>query len=193
MNTIIASSPLQCDTHVAYGLLKARAVGLPNSEWLARMLASQRAGIGAMPQWLGLSRRSFALMMERHFSGLDPKAWGSGPERDLGRAAERSELLALFLCDCEHISEESVWMAEVLAAGCMGSDHLWQDLGLWSRADLSGMIAHNFPLLKERNDRDMKWKKFFYKQLCKQAGVYTCRAPSCEVCADYAACFGPEE
>ncbi len=39
----------------------------------------------------------------------------------------------------------------------------------------------------------MKWKKFIYKQLCITEGIYTCRAPSCEVCADYADCFGPEE
>jgi nitrogen fixation protein NifQ len=48
-------------------------------------------------------------------------------------------------------------------------------------------------VLKARNDRDMKWKRFFYKQLCNQEGVYTCRSPSCEVCADYVRCFGPEE
>ena len=40
---------------------------------------------------------------------------------------------------------------------------------------------------------DMKWKKFFYKQLCQTEGIHTCRAPSCEVCADYQACFGPED
>ena len=75
----------------------------------------------------------------------------------------------------------------------MASDHLWQDLGLWSRQDLSALMADNFPALKAKNDRDMKWKKFLYKQLCNQEGIYTCRSPSCEVCADYQACFGPED
>ena len=44
-----------------------------------------------------------------------------------------------------------------------------------------------------RNDRDMKWKKFLYKQLCDRAEINACRAPSCSVCSDYARCFGPED
>ena len=65
-------------------------------------------------------------------------------------------------------------------------------MGFWSRADLSAFIRAGFAPLADKNVLDMKWKKFFYKQLCIQEGVYTCRAPSCQVCADYAACFGPE-
>ena len=72
-------------------------------------------------------------------------------------------------------------------------DHLWQDLGLWSRKDLGTLMQLNFPQLAARNDKDMKWKKFLYKQLCIAEGIYTCRAPSCEVCADYQHCFGPED
>jgi nitrogen fixation protein NifQ len=84
-------------------------------------------------------------------------------------------------------------MADIFVAGCMGSDHLWQDLGLWSRQDLSALFKHNFPVLVEKNVGDMKWKKFLYKQLCLQEGIYVCRAPSCEMCQDYWKCFGPEE
>jgi nitrogen fixation protein NifQ len=65
-------------------------------------------------------------------------------------------------------------------------------MGFWSRKDLSAFIGHGFMPLAEKNVHDMKWKKFFYKQLCNQKGVYTCRAPSCQVCADYRECFGPE-
>lgn len=83
-------------------------------------------------------------------------------------------------------------MAEIIAAGCMGSDHLWQDLGLRQRTELSLLMAHNFPALAEKNRHDMKWKRFLYKQLCETEGIYTCRSPSCEVCVDYHACFGPE-
>jgi len=84
-------------------------------------------------------------------------------------------------------------MSVIVATGCMANDHLWQDLGLWSRRDLSELMARNFPTLAAKNDRDMKWKKFLYKQLCEREGVYLCRAPSCAVCCDYAKCFGPEE
>ncbi|GBE11207.1 nifQ [bacterium BMS3Abin12] len=54
-------------------------------------------------------------------------------------------------------------------------------------------MATNFPELAARNDRNMKWKKFLYKQLCEREGIHACRAPSCQVCIDYAQCFGPEE
>jgi nitrogen fixation protein NifQ len=75
----------------------------------------------------------------------------------------------------------------------MGSDHLWQDLGLWNRGELSRLMEQNFPEVAKRNQKDMKWKRFLYKQLCEAEGIYTCRAPSCEVCIDYHACFGPED
>ena len=54
------------------------------------------------------------------------------------------------------------------------------------------MVRH-FSALALRNNQDMKWKKFLYKQLCEQEGINACRAPSCEVCTDYLKCFGPEE
>ena len=54
-------------------------------------------------------------------------------------------------------------------------------------------MLDNIAPLARRNGKDMKWKKFLYKQLCDTEGIYTCRAPSCEVCADYQNCFGPED
>jgi nitrogen fixation protein NifQ len=76
--------------------------------------------------------------------------------------------------------QESDWMIGIIVASCLGNDHLWQDLGLWSRAQLSAMLHHNFPTLAVKNDKDMKWKKFLYKLLCEAEGIYICRAPSCD-------------
>jgi nitrogen fixation protein NifQ len=82
---------------------------------------------------------------------------------------------------------------DVIVAGCLDSDHLWQDLGLWSRSQLSAMLEYNFRELAAKNDKDMKWKKFLYKQLCEAEGLYLCRVPSYEVCIDYSKCYGSEE
>ncbi len=82
--------------------------------------------------------------------------------------------------------------AETVAVACLGDNHLWQDLQLASRAELSGLMRHWFPALVEKNRHDMKWKKFLYKQLCEREELFICKAPSCAVCADRAACFGPE-
>ncbi|WP_459864389.1 nitrogen fixation protein NifQ [Endothiovibrio diazotrophicus] len=177
-----------------YGRLIPQRAGRPNDEWLARMIDSWWGDEGVLPAWLGLDYGAFMAMLAHHFPGVvlpDAPLKESG---DPERTPEREELVKLFLL---HTAGEDAaaegWMAEILAAGCMGGDHLWQDLGLWSRKDLSALIRGNFPTLFEKNDRDMKWKRFFYKQLCVQEGIYTCRAPSCEACAEYAVCFGPEE
>ena len=111
-------------------------------------------------------------------------------EREAAVAEGRKEAQAM-IARATKIAEDS--RAEIVTAACMANDHLWQDLGLWSRKYLSQLMTQNFPALAAKNNKDMKWKKFLYKQLCAQEGIYVCRAPSCEVCVDYAKCFGPEE
>jgi nitrogen fixation protein NifQ len=83
-------------------------------------------------------------------------------------------------------------LAERVALACLGDNHLWQDLKLASRGELSELMRHWFPELVARNHADMKWKKFLYKQLCERQALFICKAPSCEVCTDRPLCFGPE-
>ena len=90
----------------------------------------------------------------------------------------------------EHPSE--LLITNILATACAGRDHLWQDLGLANRDELSRLMWINFPALARDNTGDMKWKKFLYRQVCSREGIYVCPAPSCGVCKDYAQCFGPE-
>lgn len=87
---------------------------------------------------------------------------------------------------------EIAHMAETIAVACLGDNHLWQDLQLANRAELSALMKHWFPTLVARNVGDMKWKKFLYKQLCEREEVFVCKAPSCAVCSDHSVCFGPE-
>lgn len=85
--------------------------------------------------------------------------------------------------------EVILWMAEA----CMGQNHLWQDMGLPNREALSLLIKTHFPTLFAKNTGNMKWKKFFYKQLCEREEIMICKSPSCSVCVDYQLCFGPED
>ena len=172
-----------------YALLMARAAGLANDDLFARMLVSQAGAQSALPAGLGLEPGDFRALMARHFPGFTlPTQLARAP--DLGeRGAEWDELLALLLEYRSGADLSEAWMALIVATACMGGDHLWQDLGLWTRADLTRLMSRNFPGLSTLNDRDMKWKKFLYKQLCERTGVYVCRSPSCEVCVDYAKCF----
>ena len=82
---------------------------------------------------------------------------------------------------------------ETLALASLGDNHLWQDLQLPSRAELSALMRHFFPALVARNHADMKWKKFLYKQLCEREALFICKAPSCAQCDDRPVCFGPED
>jgi nitrogen fixation protein NifQ len=177
-----------------YDKLMATRRGDPMEETLARILASWYLGEGAMPRWLGMGEAEYLSMMEYHFPGVD--AYSMATEYELvdgDRGDELDDLRKLLMDQRSRRSDSELWMAEIVIAGCMGSDHLWQDLGLWNRADLSKLMMDNFGPLARRNDKDMKWKKFLYKQLCEAEGIYVCRSPSCEVCADYHNCFGPEE
>ena len=177
-----------------YDRMMQKRHGLRNDHILASMLASQLAGIGAMPPRLGLSPSQYEAMMQLHFPGVQlPQSYMGEAMIDAQRLPEQDELRALLLGHRSDPSEEGEWLAQIVVIACMGGDHLWQDLGLWSRQDLSLLMQQNFEQLAAKNDRDMKWKKFLYKQLCLAEGIYVCRSPSCEVCPDYAGCFGPEE
>ncbi len=177
-----------------YDELIAARRGDSVEETLARILASWSVGEGAMPEWLGLGEPGYRAMMAHHFPYVDASLMAAGGRAvEPTRSDEMEDLRRLLQQNGSGDESSQPWMVEILIAGCMGADHLWQDLGLWCRADLSKLMNDNFAPLAQRNDRDMKWKKFLYKQLCESEGIYVCRAPSCEVCADYRNCFGPED
>jgi nitrogen fixation protein NifQ len=177
-----------------YDRLMAARRGDPIEDTLARILASWMTGSGAMPVWLGMGESAFRSMIGHHFPALDAAELTGASERvDPQRTVELDDLRKLLLDNRSGCSPSEVWMAEIVIVGCLGSDHLWQDLGLWKRADLSRLMMENFAPMAMRNVKDMKWKKFLYKQMCEGEGIFVCRSPSCEVCADYDNCFGSEE
>lgn len=169
---------------------------------LAGVLATalEARGVGVLPLY-GIDAQATRRMMTRWFPGADVAiglSWPdlAGTRRHEGRSDEIEDLVALLLDSGPSDAgsrEERHWLAHGLAQATLGENHLWQDLHLPSRRELSTLMRLWFPLLASRNDRDMKWKKFLYKQLCEKAQIDICRAPSCNVCSDYAHCFGPEE
>lgn len=166
---------------------------LPNQEILASMIATWQNNGGVLPAHLGLTKHAFENLIARHFPRFDFKQLKpiSRP-LETTRSAELEELKKLLKDHVDINIIGSFEMVDIVAVGCLGNDHLWQDLGLWSRPQLSALMETNFPTLAARNIKNMKWKKFLYKQLCESEGIYVCRSPSCEVCVDYAKCFLPE-
>jgi nitrogen fixation protein NifQ len=111
------------------------------------------------------------------------------------RDDEVQDLLALLLDHADPAAgppEEARRVALTLAVASLGDNHLWQDLRLASRAELSALMRRWFPALVARNVGDMKWKKFLYRELCRREEILICKAPSCAVCSDHALCFGAE-
>jgi nitrogen fixation protein NifQ len=82
--------------------------------------------------------------------------------------------------------------AAMIARRAQEPNHLWQDLGLNNRGELSELMNRHFKPLAMRNTGDMKWKKFFYRQICADEGFMLCAAPSCAECSDFENCFGEE-
>lgn len=190
----VRASSMDVELQAIHARLMVCSTGQDNDYVLACIIASWQGGIGVLPDWLGLREEDFAALLSAHFPGF-PVDSLVNPGRAMPgeRFDEREEVCRLMLSERAKQTDSECWLAEIVAVACQGQDHLWQDLGLWSRSDLSDLLQRNFPALAARNVKDMKWKKFLYKQLCLAEGIYVCRAPSCEVCAEYAVCFGPED
>lgn len=143
---------------------------------------------------LGLDGRALLRLVETYF----PEAATTLPpieaEASAGEdAIEEPDLRALLVESGSHGRVEEIWLAAIVARRSLGANHLWQDLGLPNRADLGALLRRNFAPLAARNGGDMKWKKFFYRELCQRDGIVVCKAPNCAVCDDAALCFAPED
>ncbi|HMW46807.1 MAG TPA: nitrogen fixation protein NifQ [Cellvibrionaceae bacterium] len=180
--------------------------GVAPAQWFDKLLGQQRQGRGCLPYFLGLQQADFERILQRVSGQLGPGVMANSLSTGeiFERALLRQELLELrrdewlelrnlvnaFAANTEVLQLQ---LAEIIAAGCLGGDHLWRDLGFTQRSELSEFMLQNFPALAALNTNDMKWKKFFYKQLCELGGGYVCRSPSCEACTAYSDCFGSED
>ncbi|MQX37981.1 nitrogen fixation protein NifQ [Roseospira navarrensis] len=138
-----------------------------------------------------LSLSDLRMMMDALFPHalglLDMHPSWQGPKAD---APEEPDLRALLY---EHRTPDgdpavARWLARIIARRSLAERHLWEDLGLASRDELTRLMDRHFAPLAARNP-GMRWKKFFYRTLCEQEGVLLCKAPNCQVCEDYALCF----
>lgn len=161
----------------------------PRTLALAGVLA-QGLSSGERPLLRGLDEVAFAHMMAACFPGLSLMNGTGGTNAGLD---EYDDLVALLLAHRVEDSEAITWLSHAIATASLSNNHLWQDLGLPNRKVLSQLMTENYPSLAALNVGDMKWKKFFYRQLCQQAEVLICKSPNCAVCDDYRVCFGPED
>ncbi len=79
-------------------------------------------------------------------------------------------------------------LARAIAAACFGRRHLWQDLGLAGRAEVTELLERNFPRLSRRNTRDLRWKRFLFAEVGALIGNPALRPPACTLCPERQAC-----
>jgi len=116
----------------------------------------------------------------------------SVPDRAPVRSADEECLLDLLTQCTSSGSPFEKRLARMLARRAQSPNHLWQDLGLRDRGELSRLMTDHFRALAARNTGDMKWKKFLYRMICRDVGYSICTAPSCSECCDFEKCFGDE-
>lgn len=142
---------------------------------------------------LGLTTEDLTALVARHAPDLAARV--AAPEgTDSGEDAIEEEDLRAFLRENgARGAAEEAWLAAIVARRSLEPNHLWQDMGFTHRGELNAMFRRHFPALVAMNGADMKWKKFFYRQLCEREGLMLCKSPNCEVCDDFEACFSPED
>ncbi|MBF0109931.1 MAG: nitrogen fixation protein NifQ [Magnetococcales bacterium] len=162
----------------------------PNREFIRRMMASARKKRGVMPLDLGLGLQDL-YEMTHHFQLVLPDWNDVAPPRP-PPLPERMDLWKLLHDHRSVTDREARWMATIIVTGCQGPDHLWSDLGMENREQLSRLMMHDFFPLASSNTMNMKWKKFLYRRLCQREGLSLCPSPSCQECSDFPRCFAPE-
>lgn len=166
----------------------AQAIADPLRPLLASLLVGRALGEGVLPGTLGLLPHEFQRLVDDYFPGIDVEITNVGSHV----IEELDDLFDLFVTHRTGQQESEIWLARSVAWGCGGRDHLWQDLGLAHRGELSILMQTAFANLAALNVNDMKWKKFIYRQYCSNEGIYVCPTPSCSECADFNTCHAPE-
>lgn len=177
------SALARAEPFTAHILACALAIGLAEAQTqghsLGAALGLDRASLDALTaQWAPGARGLFLL-------GDEPAA--------LALDEEEAQLHALLVRFKSDNSPLCGWITSIVTRRAMAPRHLWQDLGLTERRELTRLMREWFPELAAANIDNMKWKKFLYRQICALEGFSLCAAPSCRECADFDCCFGAED
>jgi nitrogen fixation protein NifQ len=141
---------------------------------------------------LGLGAQSLTEMVGEIFPHAQPLFERLGRGQEPQPAEDESCLRDLLLRYTTVGTPLEERLAAVIARRALRPNHLWQDLGLRHRRELSWLMSRHFEGLATKNSQDMKWKKFLYRTICRDEGFVLCTAPTCGECSDFDRCFGDE-
>lgn len=158
----------------------------------ACILAAAASEGGALTQRSGLGDVDLASLVRTYFGGRRPVAL---PRRERDDPVDMEEIAIVADLLGAHRSSEGEkgrWLCALIARRALEPNHLWEDLGLRDRAELTRLMSVHFQPLFARNTRNMRWKRFIYRLMCEDDGFAMCSTPVCSNCSDYALCFGVE-
>ncbi|WP_187265391.1 nitrogen fixation protein NifQ [Reinekea thalattae] len=174
-----------------------------NRAIFAKVIRAQLRGLANLPYGLGLDKHVYQELMQAidiepltlmdmrwNTTNSQAKQMRSEVINQLIelRMAERNQLVELLTKHSSNAPYSAV-AAIVVATACLSPAHLWKTLGLDSRDELKEWLTHNFPSLTAANADNMRWKRFFYLQLCQSEGDYVCLSPTCDECSTYSECY----
>ncbi len=159
---------------------------------LASILAVAATENGSVAERAGLAANDLANLMARWFPaacamGVAWHAEDATPEDD-----EIAMVRDLLLAQRSTEGDAGRLLASMIARRAMEPNHLWEDLGLRDRSELTRLLSRHFGPLAARNTKNMRWKRFFYRALCESDGLVMCTTPVCTECRDFDLCFGDE-
>lgn len=145
---------------------------------------------------LGLQPHEWRALLARHFAhaaaftlppGVSPASINANDEH----AAFVRTLHALLLTHASATvhADDAHCVAAIVAHACLRPDHLWRDLGLAGRDEVTWMLTRYFPTLVALNVASWRWKKFLAAQRALSLGLQPGPAPGCPGCEDYGYCF----
>ncbi|MCP3405540.1 nitrogen fixation protein NifQ [Bradyrhizobium sp. CCGB01] len=158
---------------------------------LASVLCAAVMDGGSLPDRAGLTVEQLNELLAKCFPFAPVRVTVS--MQKAGSASDEEIMVRdLLLAQRSTKGEISRWLAAMIARRAMEPNHLWEDLGLRERAELSRLLARHFAPLAAQNAKNMRWKRFFYRRLCEDEGWAMCTTPVCAECIDFNHCFGEE-
>ncbi|MFB9267573.1 nitrogen fixation protein NifQ [Bradyrhizobium erythrophlei] len=159
---------------------------------LASILAAATMDGGPVPEKAGLTGQELALLLEQYFPSVQIKAEEQLLHFKCNENDEFAMVHDLLLGQRSTEGDIGRWLAAMIARRAIEPNHLWEDLGLRNRGELSRLLSRHFAPLAARNINNMRWKRFFYRTLCEDDGLVMCTTPVCTQCNDFNVCFGDE-
>jgi nitrogen fixation protein NifQ len=191
------SLPTALDAQVAERtaawLAAATNAASPDTQLFARLIAAR--DVRHELALLGLPPPAWRALLKRHFdrapASLLARLSALPPvdTREHAQFVETLHALLLTHSSATVDAHDAQCLAAIIAHACLRPDHLWRDLGLAGREEVTWMLTRYFPTLVVLNVDNLRWKKFLAQQRALSVGLEPGPAPGCPGCEDYGHCF----